>query len=83
MGGESELNMWIKEGWTSWSENISFEGHYGLEHAKNYFRNNMEMVLNKLPIDEGYRILYGVTGTDVYSTTTYRKGAAVVHTLRG
>ncbi|MEA4968677.1 MAG: M1 family aminopeptidase [Bacteroidaceae bacterium] len=83
MGGESELNMWIKEGWTSWSENISFEGHYGKEHAKNYFRNNMEMVLNKMPIDEGYRILYGVTGADVYSTTTYRKGAAVVHTLRG
>lgn len=83
MGGESELNMWIKEGWTSWSENISFEGHYGKEHSKNYFRNNMEMVLNKMPLDEGYRILYGVTGADVYSTTTYRKGAAVVHTLRG
>lgn len=83
MGGESELNMWIKEGWTSWSENISFEGHYGKEHAKNYFRNNMEMVLDKMPLSEGYRILYGVTGADVYSTTTYRKGAAVVHTLRG
>ncbi len=83
MGGECELDMWIKEGWTSWSENISFEGHYGKEHAKNYFRNNMEMVLNKLPREEGYRILYGVTGADVYSTTTYRKGAAVVHTLKG
>lgn len=83
MGGYCELDMWIKEGWTSWSENISFESHYGKEYAKNYFRNNMEKVLNRLPIDEGYRILYGVTGADVYSTTTYRKGAAVVHTLRG
>ena len=83
MGGYSELDMWIKEGWTSWSENISFESHYGKEYSKQYFRNNMEMVLNKLPINEGYRILYGVTGADVYSTTTYRKGAAVVHTLKG
>jgi aminopeptidase N len=83
MGGVSELDMWIKEGWTSWSENLSFEAHYGTNYAKNYFRNNMEMVINRLPKDEGYRILYGVTGTDVYSTTTYRKGAAVVHTLKG
>lgn len=83
MGGYCELDMWIKEGWTSWSENISFEAHYGIEHRKNYFRNNMEAVLNKMPLDEGYRILYGVTGADVYSKTTYRKGAAVVHTLKG
>ncbi|MFA7081095.1 MAG: M1 family aminopeptidase [Bacteroidales bacterium] len=83
MGGYCELDMWIKEGWTSWSEKISFEAHYGIEYAKNYFRNNMEAVLNKMPLDEGYRILYGVTGADVYSTTTYRKGAAVVHTLKG
>ncbi|MFA6805947.1 MAG: M1 family aminopeptidase [Bacteroidales bacterium] len=83
MGGYSELDMWIKEGWTSWSENISFEAHYGTEYAKKYFRNNMEAVLNKMPLDEGYRILYGVTGEDVYSKTTYRKGAAVVHTLKG
>lgn len=83
MGGYCEMDMWIKEGWTSWSEGISFEGHYGIEHAKNYFRNNMEMVLDKLPMNEGYRVLYGVTGADVYSITTYRKGAAVVHTLKG
>ena len=83
MGGYCEKDMWIKEGWASCSENDSFEAHYGKEYAKNYFRNNMEMVLNRLPSQEGYRILYGVTGADVYSTTTYRKGAAVVHTLRG
>ena len=83
MGGYSEQDMWIKEGWTSWTENISLEAHYGRDHARQYFRNNMEMVLNKLPLDEGYRILYGVSGADVYSKTTYRKGAAVVHTLKG
>lgn len=83
MGGETEGNMWIKEGWTSMTENLSFEAHDGREYAKKFFRNEQEWVMNTLPRNEGYRALYPVEGTKVYARTTYRKGAAVVHTLKG
>jgi hypothetical protein len=82
-GGYDQRDMWIKEGWTSYTEKISFEGHYGKEYSKDYFRNRMEYVLNKMPKEEGYMALYGVEGKDVYSNTIYRKGAMVVSSLRG
>jgi len=82
MGAYCERDIWMKEGWASFSENLSLEANYGLDRAKNYFRNQMEDVLGSIPKSEGYLTLYGTTGTDVYSNTTYRKGAAVVHTLK-
>lgn len=83
MGGETESNMWIKEGWTSMTENLSMEAAFGREYAKNYFRKEQEWILNVLPHNEGYRALYPVEGNNIYSRTTYRKGAAVVHNLKG
>lgn len=82
MGAYCERDIWMKEGWASFTENLSLEANYGLQRAKDYFRNNMETVLESIPKSEGYLSLYGTTGTNVYSNTTYRKGAAVVHTLK-
>lgn len=83
MGGETEENMWIKEGWTSMTETLSMWAAFGEKHAKDFFRDEQEWVLNILPKNEGYRALYPVSGQNVYARTTYRKGAAVVHTLKG
>lgn len=83
MGGETEENMWIKEGWTSMTETLSMESAFGRDHAKDFFRKEQEWVLDILPKNEGYRALFPVEGKNVYARTTYRKGAAVVHTLKG
>lgn len=79
----TQEDMWLNEGWTSFTTRISFEGMYGIEKAKEYFRNENVKVIRDLPKSEGFLAVYGIDSTMTYSSTVYDKGAMVVQTLRG
>lgn len=80
----SAADMWINEGWATFSESIFKEKLYGNAIYKNYVRANHNQVVRYQHIeDNGYRALYGIPHEYTYSGTVYNKGADVVHSLRG
>ncbi|MGB1248339.1 MAG: M1 family metallopeptidase, partial [Chitinophagales bacterium] len=77
-------DMWINEGWATYSEALFTEAVYGTDAYKDYIRENHESVLRTLHInDDGYHPVAGVTHDLVYSSTVYDKGGDMAHTLRG
>lgn len=81
---ERQEEMWLNEGFASYSEAIFLEGKYGRERYKNYVRGNHRKVLQFAHIiDDGYRPLNDIPHEYTYSTTVYDKGADIAHTMRG
>lgn len=76
-------DMFFNEGGASFCEEIAFEGLYGKEFAKQYARSRNKKLFLKLIHDEGNFPLANVNPQRTYSTTIYKKGAAVFHGLRG
>ena len=77
-------DMWINEGWASFSEALFIESVYGEEAYKEYSRNNHDNVLRLTHINDGaYYPVSGVPTDLTYSSTVYEKGADMAHTLRG
>lgn len=77
-------DMWLNEGWASYSEHIFTEYVYGQQAYKESIRQNHAEVLRRTHItDNGYRAVSGVPHEYTYSSTVYDKGADVAHTLRG
>ncbi len=75
-------DMWINEGWTTFTERLSLEAIHGSDYAKNHFRKKMESVIKTLPRTEGVFALHGVDSTRTYSSTVYDKGALVAMSLK-
>ncbi|MEA2042905.1 MAG: M1 family metallopeptidase [Bacteroidota bacterium] len=76
-------DMWLNEGWASYSEALFKEHRYGKEAYKKYVRQNHEKVLKLTHLyDGGYRAVYGIPAENTYGSTVYDKGADAVHTLR-
>ncbi len=81
---KNEGEMWLNEGWACYSEAVFLEHIYGKEAYRKRVLDNHALVLQKAHVnDGGYRAVSGVPHDFTYGTTVYKKGADVVHTLRG
>jgi hypothetical protein len=80
---ETAEDMWINEGWASFMEEDFMEFVYGKAAAKNFARSRHNLNLRTLQHEDGYIPLYGIPNELTYSTTIYKKGADMAHTLRG
>ncbi len=75
-------DMWINEGWTTFTERLSLEAIYGENIAKEHFRAKIEKVIKDLPFEEGRFALSGVNSNNTYSSTVYDKGALIAMSLK-
>ncbi|NQV52267.1 MAG: M1 family metallopeptidase [Flavobacteriales bacterium] len=81
---ETDGDMWINEGWASFSEYIFDEYVYGrgayVEHMLTDLRYMLQFGHHK---EGGYRPVSGQPHEYVYGDHVYKKGALVAHNLRG
>ncbi len=79
----TEKDMWLNEGWSSYSEALFIEHQYGEKAYKAYNRKRHQRVLQLAHLyDRGYRALYGIPHDYTYGATVYKKGADVAMALR-
>lgn len=77
-------DMWLNEGWASYSEHLFTEKVYGTNAFRNAVKANHLDVLQNAHISEGgYRAVSGVPHSLTYGKHVYNKGASVAHNLRG
>lgn len=77
-------DMWINEGWASYSEALFMEKIYGFDEYIDYVRDNHKDVLLHAHIsDNGRYPVSPVPHEITYGSHVYNKGADVAHTLRG
>jgi aminopeptidase N len=77
--------MWLNEGWAVFSEHLFTEAIYGDVAYMEAVKANAVDVLHYAAARDGnnYFAISNVPESNTYGATTYNKGAAVVHTLRG
>ena len=68
-------DMWIHESFTTYSENLYLDYHYGKDAASEYVIGTRSGIANRSPIIGKYGVNF--RGSDLYS-----KGANILHTLR-
>lgn len=78
----SAEDMWLNEGWATYSETIWKEFVCGATEGRTYRHNAHYNVLTQTYIDDGYQPLSPFPVDNTYSSTVYDKGASTVHTLR-
>ena len=78
-------DMWLNEGWASWSERFFLEGVYGRDAYLDAIDENHLDVIHYTHTRDGgiHRAISGVPHEYTYGSTVYDKGADVVHSLRG
>lgn len=80
----TSMDMWIKEGPAEYGWHQTAECIYGYEEFLEVVKDNHLYVLERAHVDdEGFRALSGMPNEFTYGTHTYRKGASVIHNLRG
>ncbi|MBL7826647.1 MAG: M1 family metallopeptidase, partial [Saprospiraceae bacterium] len=76
-------DMWLNEGWASFSEHLFTEWVYGRAAYIAAVKSNFLNVLQNAHVGEGgYRAVSGVPHNLTYGTHVYNKGAVVAHNLR-
>lgn len=81
---ETAEDMWLNEGWASYSAIYTQDFLYGKDAYKKAERENHIDVLQYAYVkDGGYRAVYGIPHDYTYGEHVYKKGADVAHTLRG
>ena len=80
----SAPDMWLNEGWASFSESMYQEYLYGRAAYVNYMRDmHYNVIKSAHNADNGYRAVAGVPHEYTYGSTVYKKGATVAHSIRG
>lgn len=75
--------MWLNEGWARYTEYIFLENVYGLQEAQQWYMEELATSLRQGHIEDGGFYPVGNIPLNItYGTTTYDKGALVLHTLR-
>lgn len=83
---ETQQDMWLNEGWASYSEHLFLEQLYGRSAYDDEVMNNHDDVLrlaHTATKDGEYLALADVPDNKTYGTTVYDKGADVIHSIRG
>ncbi|HEU4717176.1 MAG TPA: M1 family aminopeptidase [Bacteroidia bacterium] len=79
-----EGEMWLNEGWATYSQYVFTEWEYGHTAYSTGIRSNHDNVIHYAHHKEGgYRAVSGVPHQYTYGDHVYLKGADVAHTLRG
>jgi aminopeptidase N len=80
----TERDMWIKEGPSEYGAHLTTECLYGKDEFLEQVKSNHKYVLDRAHVDdEIFRSLTDMPNEFTYGTHTYRKGASVIHNLRG
>lgn len=69
-------DLWVHEGFTSYSESLFIEYHFGKEDAASYTRGTRRVIANQAPIIGDYEVNKEGSGD------MYFKGNNILHTLR-
>lgn len=81
---ETEAEMWINEGMASYSEHLFLDQLYDYETYLNEVKSNhLNVLLNAHINDQGHYALSNVPHEFTYGDHSYKKGADVMHNLRG
>ncbi len=79
----SAEDMWINEGWAVFAESFYHEFLYDKPTYVSYLMSRHANAIRMAEFDDGgVYPLYPMPQNTTYGTTTYDKGASVVHTLR-
>lgn len=77
-------DMWIKEGNAEYSSHLFIEHAYGKSDFIDAVKSNLSnIIFNAHRNDGAYLPLSPMPYSSTYGTHTYRKGAAMIHNLRG
>jgi hypothetical protein len=80
----SQEEMWLNEGWASYSEALFLESVYGKARYNSYVEENHRKVLQFAHARDGQSLpVSGIGWEHTYGSHVYDKGADMVHTLRG
>ena len=80
---ETKEDMWINEGFATYSAYMFFEWQYGRKNALDRIKTTHQDLLHFLHQNEGFRAISGVPHSLTYGDHVYKKGADAAHTLRG
>lgn len=81
---QTDGDMWINEGWASFSEYLFREAVYGREQYEEAMKVDLRFMLQfGHHNEEGYRAISGQPHEYVYGDHVYKKGALAAHNLRG
>lgn len=79
----TQEDMWLNEGWASYSEYIFDEWMYGRTQYDLGIRANHDKAVHYFHHTEGWLSLNNIPFTYTYGDHVYLKGADVAHSLRG
>ena len=80
---EKAEEMWINEGFASYSEALTDEGIYSKEqYTETINSQHFDVLKNLYTRDHGYYALNNVPQSYTYGMHSYDKGSIVIHTLR-
>ena len=81
---KTQEDMWLNEGWASYSERLFLEAVYGKKAYDDDIEDNHHSVLQFAHVlDEAILPVSGIGHANTYGRHVYDKGADMVHTLRG